>query len=479
MSKPEFDALVEEWKKMDYNSSDEKAAASTFYDEHIFPYVKKAFVNNPDNRQDKEYDGLILPLGYSPEPLILSILAIKPNWVGLLYTKETEELLPHIQNETELTIDKIHKQEINGSDVIEMYEAIMALYIARGRPRNIAIDITGGKKSMVSGAAMAGAVLGADIFYVDTDNFNQERRKPEPGSECLSLLENPYTVFGDIEVAKARDLYGRHDYAGAQRIFEQLKSKVGDANKAKTYEAYEYLCAAYEAWDNLDIGKAKTFLERLVDILEQFDIEELSPLQGLKFCLIKQIEALGILLTFLKNEKLALNAPNGFHFAFMLYHNALRREAQGKHNTACLILYRLLEWIEQHRLTMYGINTREPDYSNVDEDEIFKLYAEKLKEVFKRTDRSALPAPIGLVDGYLLLHALEDEIVQNLDWGKFQNQVGTRNQSIYAHGMHMVSGKEFKAFKATVEERFKKTQELADIDANFFNDQHKFIAPLP
>lgn len=474
-----FDSFVKEWKNMSYNSPEEKSEASDFYDKHIFPNVKYTFTNNPNNRPNKEYEGLILPLGYSPEPLILSILAIKPKRIGLLYTNETQRLLQRIQDETGAELGQLYTLRIDGSSTLEVYKAIIELYDKWERPNNIAVDITGGKKSMVGGAAMAGAVLNADIYYVDNTKFTQ-MGKPEPGSEYLSLLDNPYTVFGDLEVEKARDLYERHDYAGAQRIFQLLRSLVGDANKAKTYEAYEYLCTAYEAWDNLDIGKAKKHLEWLVNILEQFgELDSFSLLRDKKSSFIEQIKALTIILTFLKDEKLALRSPEGFHSAFMIYHNALRREEQGKHNTACLILYRLLEWIEQHRLAEYNIDTRRPDYSGIDKDNIFELYAEKLEKVFERSDRSTLPDTIGLVDGYLLLHALKDDIVENIDWGKFQNQVGTRNQSIYAHGMRVISQNEFKAFKETVEERFKKAQELADIDADSFNEQHKFIAPLP
>ena len=477
MQKSEFDARVEEWKKMDYNSFDEKKATSTFYDEHIFPFVKETFVNNPKNRQNKEYAGLILPLGYSPEPLILSILAIKPKRIGLLYTNETEKLLPRIQEETALTLDQLDKLEIDGSSAVDVYKAIMELYEKWERPTNVAVDITGGKKSMVGGAAMAGAVLGADIFYVDNTKFTQG--KPEPCSEYLNLLDNPYTVFGDLEVEKARDLYNRHDYTGASRIYQQLKEYVGDPNQAKVYEAYGLLCTTYEAWDNLDIGKAKNFLKRLLTILNQYPrLTRLKQLHESQSCFDKQEKALGCLLTFLKDQQLALSAPDGFHFAFTLYHNALRREAQGKLDTACLILYRLLEWVGQHRLANYDINTRKPDYSKFDENELFDLYEEKRKEVYRRADRSALPIPIGLVDGFLLLHALKDEIVQDLDWGRFQSQIETRNQSIYAHGMKMIDAKGFNAFKATVEERFKKAQEIAGIDADSFNEQHKFIAPL-
>ena len=479
-SQDEFDERVEEWKNMDRTTRDASNAALVFYDEHIFLFVKEAFINKPENRPNKKYDALILTVGLSPEPLILSILSTKPKRVGLLYTPETEKFLPRIQKETGLTLDQLDKREIDGSNVIEMYEAIMTLYTDWGSPANVAVDITGGKKSMVSGAAMAGAVLGADIYYVDTNHFNRELGKPEPGSEYLSLLDNPYTVFGDLEVEKAKDLYDRHDYAGAQRVFDQLKGQVGDANKAKTYEAYKYLCAAYEVWDNLDIGKAKTFLDRLLVLLNQFSmLEGLSHLRDFNPNLVKQTEALECLLKFVKNQQLTLLAPDGFHFAFMLYHNALRREAQGKLDTACLILYRLLEWVGQHRLANYDINTREPDYSKFDENELFDLYEQKRKQVYRRADRSALPIPIGLVDGFLLLHALKDKIVQDLDWGRFQSQVETRNRSIYAHGMSKINPKSFKAFKSTVEKRFKRAQDLAGIDADVFNTQHKFIAPLP
>ena len=476
-SKPEFAERIETWKNMDRTTREAQSEALTFYDEQVFPIVKEEFISKPENcpRID-EYDGLILPVGFSPEPLILSILAIKAKEIAFLYTPETRELLNRIQKETELPLSQITSCEISGSDIAEVYKAIMNLYDDWGYPANIAVDITGGKKSMVSGVAMAGAVLGADIYYVDNHQFHRELSKPEPGSEYLSLLDNPYTVFGDLEINKAKDLYNGHDYAGAKRVFDQLKRQVGDTDKAATYEAYGLLCAGYEAWDNLNFGKAKNDLHNLLTHLDRFS----HPLSEWQLKLIQQKKALELLLKFIKNKELALDSPDGFHFAFMLYHNALRREAQGKLNTSCLILYRLLEWIEQHRLYVkHRINAGDPDYSEVNTKDVFDLYGKKRKEIYGRMDRSALPDPIALVDGFLLLYALKDKIVEDLDWGKFHNQVGMRNQSIYAHGMSMINSKEFSAFKSTVKKRFKKAQDLACIDAKTFNEQHKFIAPLP
>ena len=477
----DFDVRVEEWKNMG-TRDDAKVAALTFYDQHIFPLVKEAFINKSDNRPDKEYEGLILPVGFSPEPLILSILAIKPKRVGLLYTPETEKLLPRIQDETALTLDQLDKREIDGSSTVAVYEVIMELYEKWGRPANIAVDITGGKKSMVGGAAMAGAALGADIYYVD--NTSSTLGKPEPGSEYLSRLDNPYTVFGDLEAEKAKDLYNRHDYAGAQRIFNQLEGQVGDANKAKVYEAYGLLCATYEAWDNLNIGSAKENSRQLLGILKQFSAQTgLDPLHNFQQILVEQEQALACLDNIFNDEQLALSIPSGFHFAFMLYHNALRREQQGKLDTACLILYRLLEWIEQHRLAQHSINTSQPDYSKsgMAPDQLLERYQQKRKQVYKNKNvhMTSLPDRIALVDGFLVLDALGDNIVEGLNWNAFRGQVEMRNRSVYAHGMSKINPKSFKAFKSTVEGRFRKAQEIAGIDADIFSEQHEFIAPLP
>jgi CRISPR-associated protein (TIGR02710 family) len=479
---PDLDKLTTEWKNMDRTTPDGSKEALAFYDEHIFPLVKEAFINKSDNRPDKEYEGLILPVGFSPEPLILSILAIKPKRVGLLYTPETEKLLPRIQDETALTLDQLDTREIDGSSTVAVYEVIMELYEKWGRPANIAVDITGGKKSMVGGAAMAGAALGADIYYVDNTSFTLG--KPEPGSEYLSRLDNPYTVFGDLEAEKAKDLYNRHDYAGAQRIFNQLEGQVGDANKAKVYEAYGLLCATYEAWDNLEIGKAKNFLNRLLDLLKHFPrLGGLVPLHNLEPILVEQERALECLLPIDKDEKHAqkhaLSIPDGFHFAFMLYHNALRREEQGKLDMACLILYRLLEWIEQHRLAQYCIDTSNPNYSKSGRKvaDLFNKYSKKKQEIYGPMDKLALPNPIALVDGFLVLHALDDPVVKGLNWRAFRGQVEMRNLSVYAHGMNKINERSFRAFKSTVEERFCKAQEIAGIDVDTFSEQHEFIVP--
>ena len=471
----EFKAHVKEWKNMDRTSPNTASAARDFYDEHIFPVIKALFRGN---RPLKVYGGLILTLGSVPEPLILSILGLKPQHVGLLYTQEGEQFLPQIQEETQLPLGQIHPRKVDGAHIVEVYEAIMTLYDDWERPEHLAADITGGRKPMVSGLAMASAVLGADLCYVHYRDFYPELGyKPEPGSEHLILLDNPYTVLGDLDVERAKALYKVHDYAGAQRVFRRLEEQVGDANKAKTYEAYGFLCEIYEAWDALDFGTASRSLDRLLKLLQQFStLSGLAELDQAADRLRKQEEVLQTLLTFRDRDKerLALQAPDGFHFAFMLYHSARRREAQGKLDMACLLLYRLLEWIGQHRLAQHGIQTDDAKYSN--RDALNRRYRQKRKELRISDGSASVPKRIKLLDGFLVLYALNDDIVKSLNWDKLQSLVKVRNLSIYAHGMTVIPKEEFQAFKAMVEELFGQAQRLAGIDdAALFNQQHEFV----
>ncbi len=179
--------LVEQWKNMPRNKE-----ASDFYDDNIFPSVKDVFISR--HKPEKDYDGLILTVGFSPEPLILSIHAIQSTRIGLLYTPETERLLERIQGETETICSDVDLREIDGTNPNGIYETIWELRFSDDWKEfeNIAVDITGGKNSMAAGAALAAAVIPADIYYVDTTNYLPELHVPEPGSEILKHLESPF-----------------------------------------------------------------------------------------------------------------------------------------------------------------------------------------------------------------------------------------------------------------------------------------------
>lgn len=179
---------------MDRSTDAKRKEASDFYDREVFPTVIELFINR--HRPEKEYDGLILTVGFSPQPLILSIRTINPRRIALLYTPEAKGFIKWIQEQTGYTPDQTDLLPIDGTDVKGIYDKTWKF--ARdtwGEFTNIAVDITGGKTSMAAGAALAAAVIPADICYVDSDDYLKEFRMPQPGSEYMRLLEGPDTLL--------------------------------------------------------------------------------------------------------------------------------------------------------------------------------------------------------------------------------------------------------------------------------------------
>ena len=117
---PQFDARVEEWKKMDRSTDTKRKEASDFYDQELFPIVKEVFFNKYS--PEKQYEGLILTVGFSPQPLILSTRAINPKRIALLYTPETVDFITRIQQQTGYTSDRTDLLKIDGTDVKGIYD---------------------------------------------------------------------------------------------------------------------------------------------------------------------------------------------------------------------------------------------------------------------------------------------------------------------------------------------------------------------
>ena len=67
-----------------------------------------------------------------------------------------------------------------------------------------AIDITGGKKSMVASAAIFGKDYNFKVLYVDFDQYDSDLRKPIPGYERLNVVYDPIKQFPVIHHPSVR-----------------------------------------------------------------------------------------------------------------------------------------------------------------------------------------------------------------------------------------------------------------------------------
>ncbi|MGB4482884.1 MAG: TIGR02710 family CRISPR-associated CARF protein [bacterium] len=453
-------AVADMWLKMPVGE-EEAAEAARYYREEVFPLTCRLCVERERKKMaGKQIYGLILTVGTSPEPLILSLLACQPQKALFLYTEDTERYLDDIINYVQLSPSRWDKRLVQKSDPRTIYQVVKEIWEQWGRRSDIAVDITGGTKSMTGGLALVGAFLGFELLYVDNERYLKEQRRPYPGTECLKVLPNPYTVFGALKEKNALELLRRQEFHGAGQILTELVEKVPDPRR------FQYLLAlarAYEAWDGLNLKEACDQLGRAAAIAEKLHWGEATDETIFLREQQKRVGHLAELLPAKPREStlpLLQDREAVETLVFTLYHNARRRAAQGKWDAASFFLYRLLEIMEQRRLALYGIDTARPDYSLLPGEGLLdKFNAVRQQIKFPRLEE--LPSPIALTDGYFLLEALADPLRLSavptgkgvgIHWGRFCSQIENRNYSILAHGFIFVSEEQYLNFKEMVEQ---------------------------
>lgn len=467
---------VSEWEKMPRN----KAETQEFYDSKIFPLTKDVFLANPKNRLNEQYDYLISTLGESPHPLILSILAINPKEkVFLLHTRETEKFINYIVEESGLCHTKCKTIPINGSDVAELYRKMKELY-PELEGKKIAIDITGGKKTMSCGASLAGFMMGAEIFYVDNYGYDSNLRRPKPGAEFLYKVKNPLEIFGDIELRSAIRLFNDYSYARAIDILKDLEEKVPDD---RTIKLIRLLAETYDYWDELKFKDALKSMDELINLIQRYESG------GLKFEFQSYIERLEKQRRMLNNlcsmiekteknkvtEEILINTEMVKALIFFLYTNAERRQHQGKFDTSALMMYRILELIMQRKLMKdYNINPDYPNYDNliIPKETILEEFNKEKGKIHKYKYNN-LPSPIGLLDGYTLLKVLKDRVFCDIE--RLENIISERNKSILAHGFKPIEERNFENMKKLTGYMIKLFCEVEGINFESERQHFKFL----
>lgn len=179
---------INKWKEL--SNSGKFAEAREFYYSDLFPNVLDKFQSTYGRTVDK-VDTLFSILGFTPEPILLTQRALQPKKHVIFFTNKDEETNKEILG----TIDKFtvvdyNLVEFGKEDFDTIYETLkeqMKLYPSR----NYAIDITGGKKSMVASAAIFGRDYNFNILYVDFSQYDPNLRRPIPGSEKLNVVYSP------------------------------------------------------------------------------------------------------------------------------------------------------------------------------------------------------------------------------------------------------------------------------------------------
>lgn len=379
-------------------------------------------------------DLLVSLSGFSPETTIFSTAFIQPKELHILVSHPARDGIDLIKHHVSLPASRTHVQSVNALDPVDIYErirkAVDDFKQFNGVPNPVVvIDITGGKKSMAAGAALAAAQLDSHMCYIDGD-FDPVSRQPEPGSERLVMLGNPTKLFGDRQQESAEVEFRRGAFDAAYRRFESIAKTTPTPARARF--GYD-LSTLYAAWSDLEfdcLGEAVTAMRaRLGDAAYRCDPQ-------IERCLRTQLDFLDGLSRRREGEPLAL--------AFYLL--GKHYQEHGRRDFAALLYYRMLESLFEIRLSVHGISPSKPDWSKADPDpgEFIERYRNVSEEVFGR-EFCGMPFKVGMVESALLLHVLDDPMLPRFDLDRpkalryLRSISEARNASVLAHGKTTVS----------------------------------------
>lgn len=491
--KKTLNELAEYWKQLERKTVEQRKKADTYYENILMEPIIQAFVDhNEDEAEPVEY--LVLSVGTSYEPLVLDIKLLKPQRILFLYTEKSEVYLDKVVTYCGLNAARYEKSMIHETEPLDIYREIKRAYLKWNKPEKIYIDITGGTKAMSAAAAMAGGMIGVQLIYVGCTNYLVDFRKPDPGTEKLFYIDNPLEVFGDIEIEKALTLFGEYNYAGAGDRLGILKESIPEPNIRQELNFAYFLAKGYEAWDALDFPLAYENIGNLNrEIRRDRRTHKHFLLMDFAEHLKQQEEVLSRLVKIpeLVKEKKQMDILSASNYMtplmFTMYMNAFVREQQEKYDMATLLLYCLLEMIEQRRLAQYGLYVSKMDYLNIrynfaqrpeleekTPDERLEWLKKEIgtikKALYGKCGNGYMAEQVSLLEGFVILLALGDPICmmkngRNIDKLKrIRSMVFLRNNSIFAHGLGPVSQSDFLKFKCFVEEIFKELCEIETID---------------
>ncbi|MEV4320511.1 hypothetical protein [Actinocrispum sp. NPDC049592] len=422
-----------------YGEGTAAAQATQYRLTELYADVVVAARKNSSGVERPAIDLLVSLSGFSPETTLLAFELLQPTRLLVVSSENTRTKVDviHEKLRDRLAFSQIQVVYCEPADPIGIYEIVRKAVGPRhlgGPALKAIIDITGGKKVMSAGAALAASQLDLKMCYIDSD-YDPEMRQALPGTERLCILPNPTALFGDKEMESALAMFRSGAYSGATARFGQLSESMSEPARARFLGD---LAAFYQAWCDLDansVGQvASRVRERLSDPRSQVRPET-------KRRLTEQLDFVEALVT--RDGSASL-----LNF-FLLGEHYLRLD---RYDFAALLFYRTIEksFSERMRRQYQGFDLEHPDYTLLigpDEDvnQLGRRFTDVAAKIFAVDRQAVLPWKVALVDAMILLHVIGDEMLSAAKItdlkgvGYVRNLVDARNRSVLAHGEESVN----------------------------------------
>ena len=477
---------TKEWMQLERKTLEQRMEADLYYEKNLMKLIEEDFITRNTAAVIEPVRHLVVSVGTSYEPIVLSIALFSPEKILFLYTEKSEPTLDKVVSYSGLKVSNYEKRKVSEIDPIDIYQEVKRAYLMWDKPERMYIDFTGGTKAMSAAAALAGAMIDVQMVYVASDDYLVDFRKPNPGSEKIVYLDNPLSVFGDMEVEKAEELYDEFNFSGAKEKLGVLKEMIPDPMARQSLNFTYLLSCAYEAWDALDFTNAHEYMKELTRQLKRdgrgypgnvlvANIKLISEQETF----LSELAKIPLMIKEKKQSSLLKDKEIIIPLMFTMWMNAKTREEQHKYDMATLLMYRLLEMIEQRRLAKYNLFVSDMDYDSflinkARLPELEKMNGKERMEwlraevysirqgLFKGKISDYLPNPVSLLDGFVILSALRDPIVYKDDdtrlnvLKQMRSKVFLRNNSIFAHGLGPVPEDDYLKFRDFVCNMFEK-----------------------
>ena len=322
---------------------------------------------------DVPYDVGIFLVGFSSIPIVLSIAEIQPRQkIYFIHSNDTRRKCDEITNRfTEMLKDppfppfspligsadaasliaRVQSADRRGiaepSDPVSTFQEIKDIIDSvrdcLGNDARIALDLTGGKKTMIGGGFTAGSIYSVspqcDMFYVDSLVYNPDLGAPKPGTEFLTQLESPYDVYNVQSVVQAEELFYEHNYEAAMRLWDEVQKTLGDhadryglENEQDAAKKNYCMADCYSPWDAFDYKAAADSARDNGDLWEYSS----KHVNG-------QIDVLNILHVVEDQETLFACESRVIHWAVDRYQNAVRRRENDRFDDAIVRFTQVIE----------------------------------------------------------------------------------------------------------------------------------------
>lgn len=440
-----------------YGDGDPQAQARNYWLDHLAkPVIERAREKLRESGKLPKVDLLVSVAGMTPETTIITAGVFQPQEILVISSYPLRDNIDIIGKYLSDHLGIRHSQfthEWCNTEDMSLFEIVCDRVKAHRQRRSAPstnvivgetlVDITGGKKLMSAGAAMAALELDLRMCYVNNE-FDKRRRVALPGTEDIVLLDSPFQRYGTAEQRQADQDFNLGAYDVAHSRYKQLAEKLNQPARARFLRD---VSAFYEAWRNLDIDGLKHALPKVRNHLDEPTAHEYRERLQAQLDFVERL---------VKEERTAR--------VMTLFLLAEANFAQKRYDFSALLFYRTIEASIASRLEEKypGFLCEKPEYTLIDTDinALRERFEAAKKEAFQKLSENVkLPNEVACMDGAILLRAERDGLLNEapprypkpLSLASLRGVSMARNHSILAHGYDSVTQEDCEKLRGPAE----------------------------